>query len=163
MLRTQILALTLPSCCGGVLDYIHAPSADSLFSPRFSLFFHCTFGQHLCSHSSSINSVCWGSSPPPPSFFCPPPPPPFYPVSQLMLVSVIDHIWDRLDCSRSVCKKCGQKAGGDLACSEDIPLGWTQGDPYPLPNACSQDGLMNAFLFLVTSLPVGVFDFWADP
>lgn len=40
------------------------------FLPSLFPFFHCTFGQHLCSHSSSINSVCWGSSrPPPPLLF----------------------------------------------------------------------------------------------
>uniref|UniRef100_A0A8D3BWQ1 EGF-like domain-containing protein n=1 Tax=Scophthalmus maximus TaxID=52904 RepID=A0A8D3BWQ1_SCOMX len=51
----------------------------------------------------SINPVCWGSSPLHPSFFSPPPPPPPpppHPVSQLLLVSLMDHIWERLSCTR---------------------------------------------------------------
>lgn len=63
--------------------------------------FHSDLGQRLCSHSISINPVCWGSSPAPPRFFLPSPPP--HPVSQLILVSVMDHIWEGLSCSGSVC------------------------------------------------------------
>lgn len=45
-------------------------SVRLLFFLPVSLF-HSTLGQRLCSHSSSINPVCWGSSPahpPPPAF-----------------------------------------------------------------------------------------------
>lgn len=103
-LNAQNAAAALPSCCccrggggrGVVSGYVYV-------SPFFSPFFPSPYFfsppaallANTCVHSSSINPVCWGSStvslPPPP-----PPPPPPHPVSQLMLVSVIEHIWERL-------------------------------------------------------------------
>lgn len=101
-LNAQNAAAALPSrrCCRGggrgvvsgyvcVSPFFFPPSSrlPTFFSPPAALL------ANTCVHSSSINPVCWGSST---VSLPPPPPPPPHPVSQLMLVSVIEHIWERL-------------------------------------------------------------------
>lgn len=98
----------LPSCCGGVLDYIRASPSSSLFPP-VSPFSPCSWPTLVFSfqlHQPCLLGVIAGS---PPLF---PPLLPPHPVSQLTCVSVIVHIWERLSRSRSVCKKHSQKTRG---------------------------------------------------
>lgn len=80
----------------------------------FRLLFYTVILANILIPAPSTLSAGGHRQPPPPShFFSSLFPPPFpHPVSQLILVSVIDHIWERLSCSGTVCLKHSQKAGG---------------------------------------------------
>lgn len=87
------LQMFCKSCCRGVLNNICATHLSPAPVSFFRLCFHFALCQHFCS-PSSISAVCWGSEPGPP--FPPSLSSPPTPVSQLVLVSVMEHIWERL-------------------------------------------------------------------
>lgn len=117
----------------------------AVFTPPSRLHsFHPVLGQHLCSHSSHINPVCWGPSPAPPPLSSPEPPPLHHPVSQLILVSVMGHIWHR-----------------SKACSRHIPLRVETTRLFLTVK--SQEEWMFACMFLMICLWAYLLAFWAIP
>lgn len=116
----------------------------SLYPPSRLHSFHPVLGQHLCSHSSHINPVCWGPSPAPPPLSSPEPPPLHHPVSQLILVSVMGHIWHR-----------------SKACSRHIPLRVETTRLFLTVK--SQEEWMFACMFLMICLWAYLLAFWAIP
>lgn len=139
------------------------------FSPSVSLFFSSSL--FLCSwptlvfsfqlHQPCLLGVIANS----PLLFLPPlpPPPPPHPVSQLILVSVMEHIWERLSCSESVCWSPARKRGVPNFASRSVsrllwgdpppPTRWSRGRHpststplhthtyiHPVTDACAQEG-----------------------
>lgn len=104
----------------------------SVSKPSRIFFLNSVLGQHLCSHSSSINPVCWGSSPSPPLFSssssssspC---------FSTHSCLSNGPHLGEIEPLSVRLQKR-NQRAKGvpsfasRSACAGDIPLGWRQPD-----------------------------------
>lgn len=114
------------------LHFCISVSKPSRLPVFFVFFFNSILGQHLCSHSSSINPVCWGSSPSPPLFpsrsssssLC---------FSTHSCLSNVPHLGEIEP--RSVrLQKRNQRAKGvpnfasRSACAGDIPHGWRQPD-----------------------------------
>lgn len=137
---------TLPSCCGGVLDYISVSPSFFLSSPLFHSWPTLVFSFQL--HQPCLLGVI--ARLPLPLFLLPPP----YPVSQLSLVSVMDHIWERLSRSRLVWRSTARELIWILPVAGTFLSGG--GRQTLLQNQCmftgGGGGGVNDYLLLVTSL-----------
>lgn len=131
-----------PSCCGGVLDYVCVSPSSPLYLP-FSL---CSWPTLVVSFQLHQPCLLGVIASPHLSFPPPPPRPPPHPVSEPILVSVMDYIWERLSCFSFVCQSTARKQGVPNFASRSgsrLLLGcssWVEpGRHFPVTDACSQE------------------------